>query len=107
MPTPIAGSSASLSPARIDRDGAVPARRQVSERPEVVADLRNARDLRAQATRRPSIRTLDAADRHARTREREDVRPHRVHVLVDPELLLSCLIRIVRASADALRPLVQ
>ena len=36
-----------------------------------------------------------------------DVRPHRVHVLVDPERLLALLVRILRAPRQTPRPLVQ
>src|SRR5205085_8283712 len=61
----------------------------------------------ADADQRPSLRTLHPPDAKTGARERRRVRPDRVHVLVDAQLLLGFLLRGVAAREQTARSLVQ
>ena len=63
--------------------------------------------LRAARARPGPRRTRAAAGRRPAPRERPEVRPHRVHVLVDAELLLVLLLRVAAAPVRRARALVE
>ena len=77
------------------------------ERAEREPDLRDLREHAAERDRVEAVGPLDPPDPQAGARERGDVRPDGVHVLVDPQRLFRLLLGILRAAQDAARPLVQ
>src|SRR4051812_32983505 len=97
----------SAAPARVDRDTRIARGAEMSERAERHPDLRHAREEVAERHGRPAVGALHPANDGAGARERSEIRPHAVHVLVDPELLLTGLLWILRASADTANSLVQ
>src|SRR5581483_8961437 len=92
---------------RVQRDAAVVHRAEMRERTEREPDLRDLRQHAAVRRRRPAVRAFEPAYAEARTEERGGVRPDRVHVLVDPDLLLGRLIGVLRTSPEAACSLVQ
>src|SRR4051794_33023382 len=85
----------------IDRSAGIGGSREVDEGAGGEADLGDAREEAAPGNGRPALGALDAADAQARAAERRGIGPDRVDVLVDPELLLTGLVGVVRVPEDA------
>src|SRR5438477_5600030 len=103
-------ATAQRLPSLLPREQAEAGVRVGVQRPERRRQLAEAQEPAGDSAPRElhrAFRVLEPDGNEPRARERPDVRPERVHVLVDAELLLALLLRVRAADVGRLRPFVQ